>query len=148
MTREDTKTASIVIERTLNAPITKVWKAITNNEDMKKWYFDIAEFKPEPGFEFRFSAGEGNQQYVHICKITEVVPNKKLAYTWKYEIYPVETIVTFELFEEGENKTRIRLTHEGVEKFPQDNKDFRRESFTNGWEYIIGTSLKEYVERS
>ena len=43
------------IERTLNAPAEKVWKAITDKEQMKQWYFDIAEFEPTIGFEFTFS---------------------------------------------------------------------------------------------
>jgi len=37
----------IVIERTYNAQIEKVWNAITNREQMKQWYFDIADFKAE-----------------------------------------------------------------------------------------------------
>jgi uncharacterized protein YndB with AHSA1/START domain len=41
-----------VIERTYNAPIAKVWKALTDKNDMKQWYFDLSEFKPEVGFEF------------------------------------------------------------------------------------------------
>ena len=50
----------IIVERTYNAPIEKVWNAITNKDEMKKWYFDLAEFKAEPGFEFQFY-GEGKQ---------------------------------------------------------------------------------------
>ena len=39
----------IIVERTYNAPIEKVWNAITDREEMKKWYFELAEFKAEPG---------------------------------------------------------------------------------------------------
>ena len=34
----------IVIERTYNAPVEKVWKAITDKEEMKQWYFDLDAF--------------------------------------------------------------------------------------------------------
>jgi uncharacterized protein YndB with AHSA1/START domain len=135
-----------VIERTLKAPISKVWKAITNKDEMKHWYFDIAEFKPEVGFEFRFSGGDEHKQYLHVCRITEVIPGKKIAYTWKYPEYEGNSKVTFELFEEGKNQTRIRLTHEGLETFPKNNTDFAKESFAEGWTHIIGKSLKEHVE--
>ena len=75
-------TTPIVIERTYNASVEKVWKAITDRDEMKKWYFDIAEFKAEPGFEFEF-VGEGKQgeKFLHLCKVDEVIKNKKLSYS-------------------------------------------------------------------
>ena len=42
----------VIKEVLLNAPASKVWKAITDKNEMKQWYFDLAEFKPEVGFEF------------------------------------------------------------------------------------------------
>jgi uncharacterized protein YndB with AHSA1/START domain len=144
------KNEPIVLERVLQAPVSKVWKAITDARQMKSWYFDIAEFNAEPGFEFVFHGGDGQQQWAHYCKVVEVIKEKKLSYTWTYkdEFPDAETIVTFELFDQGDNTTRLRLTHEGVNKLPQDNKNFRRGSFVEGWAQIIGTSLKEYVEKA
>ena len=133
------------IERVYNASIESVWKAITDKDSMKQWYFDIAEFKPEVGFEFSFTGGSKEKTYVHLCKITVVEPGKKLAYTWRYKDYEGNSTVTFELFDEG-GKTRLKLTHEGLETFPQNTRDFARESFSAGWTYIIGTSLPSFVE--
>jgi len=135
-----------VIERTYNAPVAKVWKAITDKNDMKQWYFDLAEFKPEVGFEFQFYGEDKGVKFLHLCTITEVVPMQKLSYSWTYREYAGYSVVTFELFEEG-NKTRVKLTHTGLETFPGDtNSSFARESFAKGWTQIIGTSLKEFVE--
>ena len=140
------KTEPFVIERTLNAPAERVWKALTDKDQMKQWYFDLAEFKPEPGFEFTFTGGSDDKTYVHLCKVIEVEPNKKLKHSWRYEDYPGNSYVTWELFPEGKT-TRIKLTHEGLETFPANNKDFARESFTAGWTHIVGKSLKEFVEK-
>ena len=140
------KNEPFVIERTLNAPPQKVWEAITDRDKMKQWYFDIADFKPELGFEFTFTGGSEEKTYVHLCKVTKVDPGKTLQYSWRYQDYPGNSFVTFELFPEG-NATRLKLTHEGLETFPTDNKDFARESFSAGWTYIIGTSIKEFVEK-
>jgi uncharacterized protein YndB with AHSA1/START domain len=135
-----------IIERTYNAPIAKVWKAITNKDDMKQWYVDIAEFRLEVGFEFEFYGGKDDpSQYRHLCKITEVIPGKKLSYTWKYDGYEGNSHVIFELFEEG-NKTRLKLTHAGLETFPASNPDLAKQNFVEGWTEIIGTLLKEHVE--
>lgn len=135
-----------VIERTFNAPAATLWKAITDKHEMKQWYFDLAEFKAEVGFEFQFSGGPSpERQYLHLCKVTEVVAGKKLAYSWRYDGYAGNSLVTFELFAEG-NGTRIRLSHAGLETFPQE-PDFAENNFVEGWTDIIGRSLKEYVEK-
>ena len=117
-----------------------------DKEEMKQWYFEIKEFKPQVGFEFQFYGGTEEKQYLHLCTITEVIPGQMLAYSWRYAGYPGESFVTFELFAEGE-KTRLKLTHKGLESFPADNLDFAKENFVEGWNQIIGTSLKKFVER-
>lgn len=137
----------IIKEVTVNAPAAKVWKAITDKDEMKKWYFDLAEFKPEVGFEFRFKGGKDGREYLHICEITEVKENSKIKYSWRYDGYPGKSFVTFELFEEG-NNTKIKLTHEGLESFGTENPDFAKENFIAGWEAIIRTSLKNYFENN
>ena len=134
----------IVVEHTFRAPVERVWRAITDRDEMKQWYFDIAEFKPEVGFEFQFEGNDGNKTYVHLCKVTEVIANRKLTYSWRYEGYEGISFVTFELFEEGE-VTRLKLTHEGLETFPAD-PSFARENFNAGWTEIIGTNLKTFLE--
>ncbi|WP_423148330.1 SRPBCC family protein [Rubrolithibacter danxiaensis] len=137
----------IVIERTFNAPVEKVWNALTDSQQMKQWYFDIADFKPEVGFEFRFYGGTEEKQYLHICKILAVVPKEKLAHTWRYDTYEGNSEVIFELFEgDSPDETKLKLTHEGLDTFPRDNPDFAKESFMEGWNYIIGSSLKSFVE--
>lgn len=140
------KNKPFTIERPYNAPVEKVWNAITDKDQMKQWYFDLAEFKPTIGFEFQFY-GEGHkgEKYLHLCKITDVIVNKKLRYSWRYDNYEGMSYVTFELFEEG-NKTRLKLTHEGLETFPANNPDFAKESFMEGWTHIIGVSLPGFVE--
>jgi uncharacterized protein YndB with AHSA1/START domain len=138
---------AFVIERTYPVTIDRVWKAITNGDEMKLWYFDLPDFKPEVGYEFQFMGGPSkDRQYKHMCKITEVIPGRKLAHSWRYDGYEGNTLVTFELFDEGA-QTRLKLTHEGLETFPSDNPDLAKENFAEGWTQIIGTSLKEYLEK-
>jgi len=139
------KDEPIIVERSYNAPIALVWNAITSKEEMSKWYFDLADFKPEVGFEFQFSGGTPEKQYLHRCKITEVNAGRKITYSWRYDGYEGKSFVTFELFADG-GKTRIKLTHVGIESFPKDDPNFARKSFTEGWTSIIGTSLKDFVE--
>ena len=139
------ETKLVIVERVFNCPVLYVWQAISQKEKMKQWYFELESFKPEPGFEFQFYGGTPEKQYLHLCKITEVIPQKKISYTWQYESDPTVTLVTFELFED-QNQTRLKLTHEGLDQFSANNPDLRRANFVNGWEHIIGTSLKQYLQ--
>jgi len=133
------------IERTFDVPAATVWKALTDKDEMKQWYFDLAEFKPEAGFEYEFTAGDERKQYMHLCKVIEIVENKKLKFSWRYDGYEGDSFVTIELFDE-DNKTKLKLTHEGIETFPASNPDFARENFALGWNHLIGISLNEFIE--
>jgi uncharacterized protein YndB with AHSA1/START domain len=144
-TKSETADA-IVVERTLNAPVARVWKALTDVDQMREWYFDLKEFKPEVGFEFGFVVEHEGNSYDHRCRITEVIPQKKIAYTWRYHGHEGNSLVTFELFPQGD-KTRLKLTHEGLDTFPK-TAAFARENFEKGWTQIIGTELKQFVERT
>jgi uncharacterized protein YndB with AHSA1/START domain len=139
-------TEAVVIERTFNAPVARVWKALTDADEMRAWYFDLKEFKSEVGFEFEFTVEHEGARYRHLCKITEVIPQKKLAYTWRYAGEEGDSLVTFELFADGD-KTRLKLTHEGLETFPK-LPAYARTNFEKGWTEIIGSSLKEFVEKT
>jgi uncharacterized protein YndB with AHSA1/START domain len=140
------KTDPFIIERTFNASIDKVWKALTDKNEMKQWYFDLPAFEPRVGFEFQFEAGEEGNIFLHLCRVTEVIPNRKIAYTWRYDGYAGNSSVTFELFKEGAGKTRLKLSHAGLDTFP-DQPAFAKEKFAQGWTSIVGTSLKEFLEK-
>ena len=144
MTTKNNLAEAVVIERTFATPVARVWKALTDVGEMKQWYFDLKEFKPEVGFEFEFIVEHEGMKYHHLCKITEVIPQRKLAYTWRYEGHEGNSLVTFELFAEG-NKTQLKMTHEGLDTFPK-TPSFARKNFMEGWTQIIGSSLKEFVE--
>ena len=144
MTAKDNLAEALVIERTFNAPVARVWKALTDVEQMRQWYFELKEFKPEVRFEFEFSVEHKGMNYHHLCKITEVIPQKKLVHTWRYKGHEGDSLVMFELFADGD-KTRLKLTHEGLETFPK-TPSFARKNFMEGWTQLIGSSLKEFVE--
>jgi uncharacterized protein YndB with AHSA1/START domain len=144
MTTKSQLAGTVVVERTFSVSPERIWKALTDVEEMRRWYFDLKEFKPEVGFEFAFTVEHEGVKYHHLCKITEVIPKKKLAYTWRYKGHEGDSLVTFELFADGD-KTRLKLTHEGLETFPK-TPSFARKSFIEGWTQIIGSSLKEFVE--
>ena len=134
----------IVIERTLHAPVARVWKALSDVDQMRQWYFDLKEFKPEVGFQFEFIVEHEGTSYHHLCRVTEVVPQQKIAYTWRYKDEPGDSLVAIELFPEND-KTRVKLTHTGIETFPK-TPAYARKNFESGWTTLIGSELKQFVE--
>ncbi len=134
----------VVVERMFDARIARVWRALTDNEQMRQWYFELKEFKPEVGFEFEFIVEHEGMTYHHLCKVTEVVPQKKIAYTWRYKGHEGDSLVAVELFPAGE-KTRLKLTHTGLSTFPK-TPAFKSDNFRQGWNEIIGKSLSKFLE--
>ena len=135
----------LVMERTMDAPVAQVWQAMTTLEGVCRWFFDLKEFKPKVGFEFAFAVEHKGMTYSHLCKITEVVPQKKLAFTWRYKGHEGDSLVTFVLASSGK-KTKLTLTHEGLETFPK-TPQFVRKNFEGGWNFI-SSALQDYVENA
>ena len=146
MTTKTEMADAVIVERTLNAPVAKVWRALTDVDRMRQWYFDLKEFKPEVGFEFEFVVEHEGNRYHHLCRITEVIPEKKIAYNWRYKGEPGDSLVTFELLADGE-KTRVKVTHTGIETFPK-TPAYARKNFEAGWTAIIGSELKQFLEKT
>ncbi|HZB12946.1 MAG TPA: SRPBCC domain-containing protein [Chryseolinea sp.] len=144
---EDNRQAEkpIIVETTFAVDLNEVWQALTDKDQMKEWYFDIKDFRPEPGAEFKFYAGDEKTQYLHLCQIKEVTPRRKISYTWKYDYDPGVSLVTFEIFPEG-NRTRLKLTHEGIHNFSKDHPELGKENFVKGWNEIVNSGLKNYLE--
>ena len=134
-----------VIEQVYEAAIEKVWHALTDTDAMKAWYFpQLQKFEPVVGFVFEF-ATDGSP-YGKEWVVTDVTDGRKLAHTWAYRNYPGSSEVTFALAEQGA-KTTLTLTHTGLESFPAD-PHFARNRFVGGWAQILGSNLKEYLERN
>jgi len=137
---------AIILERTFDAPVARVWNALTDVDQMRQWYFDLKEFKPQVGFEFEFIVEHEGNSYHHLCRVIDVIPEKKIAYTWRYKGEPGDSLVTFELVPDGD-KTRLKLTHTGIETFPK-TPAYARKNFENGWTAIIGSELKQFLQSS
>ena len=56
----------IVVEQTYKTAVATVWKAITEPDQMRQWFFEpMMEFKPEVGFETEFDVECEGQVFPH-----------------------------------------------------------------------------------
>jgi uncharacterized protein YndB with AHSA1/START domain len=137
------------IERILNAPVEKVWSALTERDQLKKWYFDFPEtFVLNPGQQFDWWAGPPDgKQWLHRGKIVEVIKNKKLVHTWEFPGYTGHSELSWELNEFEKNKTRLLLIHKFIIPFDLKEDALRRRNFVTGWKQIM-ESLADFIQRS
>ena len=135
----------IIVEDIFQVSKEMLWAAITEHDQMIQWFFEtIKAFEPKIGFETQFIVENEGRTFPHLWKITQVEPYKKISYNWKYEGYVGDSEVSFEI-SKFENKSKLRVTHQVLESFPQDIPEFQRESCLGGWNYFIKQRLKRYL---
>ena len=108
-----------------------VWEYLTNPELMGEWLMKC-NFVPEVGHKFQFINNDKIDAY---CQVLEIIPDKKLSYSWKKgksenEIR-LDSVVTWTLNEKN-GGTELLLQHGDFELL----KDF--DDHNNGWNYLLG----------
>jgi uncharacterized protein YndB with AHSA1/START domain len=130
---------------TINASVEKVWKALTDQNELKEWMQMPTTFEPVVGKEFTFKSEKmENWDGYFYCRVMQVEINKKLVYTWNASMINAETLVTI-LISEKSGKTELTLIHTGWEKLPADIRTERIEGHTKGWELRFVQKLSELL---
>jgi len=99
----------------------EVWAYLTESELLAQWLMPN-DFRAEAGHEFTFRTRPmpafGFDGIVY-CKVVEIVPHKRLAYTWKGGPGPgeitLDTLVEWEL-REKDHGTELLLHHSGFQE--------------------------------
>jgi uncharacterized protein YndB with AHSA1/START domain len=124
-----------------------VFRAITNQVELTNWFPDQAILEPKLGGKVKFSFYKDKERehrefdFFPEGTIIEFIQNKKVSYTWQEPNTPEfpRTVVTWELEEIENNKTRIKLLHTGFES----GKLFKHDE---GWSYFL-YQLQKYCEK-
>ena len=75
-------------ERIFKATRKDVWRALTEKDLMKQWYFDLPEFKAEVGFTFKFNKHRSPEISVQVKLMIGCLKNRNAA-----AIFEVEHII-------------------------------------------------------
>ncbi|CAL2114787.1 SRPBCC domain-containing protein [Tenacibaculum sp. 190130A14a] len=136
----------VIVKQSFNVSINELWKAITDLNQMKQWFFEnIETFEPKVGFKTKFTVQNEDRVFPHLWEITEVLPLKRVRYNWKYEGYEGDSFVTFEVFE-TEKGSQLVLTHKITESFTTNIEEFKRESCVGGWNWFIKERLASFLK--
>ena len=115
-----------------------VFKAITDEAELKKWWVDVPLLEKKIGGKILFRFLKENSEmlsedFVVGGKIVDYNPNIRLSYTWKPvddHSYP-DTLVTWSLEKIAQTKTKLTLLHTGLE----NAKDASH--LEQGWAYFL-----------
>ena len=136
----------ITVEQEFDATREQLWRAVTEKAQMVQWYFDqIENFEPQLGHKTEFTVNVEGRAFVHQWAVTEVRPERRIAYSWEYADIAGEGLVIWDISEQG-TRSFLRLTCSGIDTFPQDDPMFSRDSCENGWRYFINDSLKSFLD--
>lgn len=131
----------IVVEDVFpHAPET-IWKTLTTGALIGRWLMVPTGFEPVEGTHFTFQTRPaGAWDGVIRCRVLEVIPNQRLAYSWKgghadnvgYGSL-LDTVVTWTLSGTA-GGTRLRLVHAGF-VVPRNQSAF--DTMGGGWKKVV-----------
>ena len=116
-------------------PVETVWEYLTKSELMEQWLMKN-DFQPIVGLDFQFRTNpipSLDFDGIFYCKVLEIVPFKKLSYSWKSGPgdgkITLDSVVVWKL-EPTEKGTEVFLEHSGFAK--KENLDFYK-GLSHGW---------------
>ncbi|MBP0723781.1 SRPBCC domain-containing protein [Bacillus sp. RG28] len=125
----------------INAPIQKVWDAVSTAEAIGTWFMPN-DFQAVVGHEFLIQSPFGPSP----CKVLEIDPPNKLSFAWDEDGWFVSFIL-----KEVEGKTEFTLIHGGWKEsdyiLPKPNmkSSMVRDNMAQGWAGIC-EKLRKVVE--
>jgi uncharacterized protein YndB with AHSA1/START domain len=140
--------AAIVKIITLNHPVERVWRAITDPAEVAAWFpTRTAEWELRPGSWGRLvwtaestGGAADDPDYESTVRIERVEPPTTFAYTWDHQNEPEPArLVEFTLRDLGSERTELTLRESGFVRPAQ------REGNDSGWDAELG-ELTTYLD--
>lgn len=124
----------LTLNRVINAPVETVYAAWTDPDMLRQWLAPgdaivtgaVANLVVGGTFLIEMRGVDG-RRFVTRGVYREIVPNRRLVHTWRWEGSDVESLVTVEFESESAGTTRLTLTHS---LFTQEEA---RDEHERGW---------------
>lgn len=104
------ETKTITKEQFIKETPERVFKALTEKQELERWFVQEAEIELKPGGTIRTNWAPGMGEY---GKVREVKPFQLFSFTWEGAFSPTPTTLTFELTKEKDG-TLLTFTHSGI----------------------------------
>ena len=145
---------AVIAEIEIYAPPSRVFEALTNSEQLMRWFTDencpVKYWKMDArlGGSYRYSTEKGNfavngvSEFECHGEITEIDPPRLLVYTWYGNWHldaALKTVVRWELTPTSSG-TYVKVAHSGLAKDAEARKDY-----SGGWIGVV-ENLKKFAE--
>jgi uncharacterized protein YndB with AHSA1/START domain len=147
-------TPTIEQEILIEAPVV-VWRAVTEPEQITRWFADEVDLVLEPGYQgsLRFTEQATDGPVTVEVTVQSVQPARSFAYRWIHSdgaeaAAGNSTLVEFTLVPEGDG-TRLRVVETGVEQmgWSQERQDEFTDDHTEGWARHFGRLRDVFSEQ-
>lgn len=120
MTASSPNETSVVLRRTYDAPVERVYRAFVDPAELARWYTPNPDWKPDVRHADVRAGGSlvvafgpaGEEPYIETCEFLEVVPCVRLVHTMTIThstMAPSRTVVTIEFTARG-SRTEVVVT--------------------------------------
>lgn len=139
----------------IKAPVSRVWKALTDYREFGTWFRVNLEGPFVPGETARGNITHPGYEHVMMeVVVQKMEPERYFSFTWHpYAIDPGEdysqeepTLVEFTLIETAKG-TRVRVVESGFDKIPARRRDEAFRMNEDGWAAQI-KNIKNHVEKT
>lgn len=139
----------------LNAPLDRVWQALTDHKQFGEWFRVNLDGPFVPG---KYTRGNilhpGYEHLVMEVKVGEIKPKTYFSFYW--HPYPIDpqvnysdetpTLVEFTL-EPKNDGVLLKATESGFDQIPAGRRDEAFRMNSGGWAAQLDNNLKAYVEK-
>lgn len=130
----------------INSSVDKVWEALTDPQQIKKYFFGTdTKTTWQPGSPITFSGEWQGKKYQDKGTVLEVIPKELVKYTYWSEMSGIPdkpenyVPITYEIATEND-QTKVMITQENI-----PNEEMKAHSMEN-WKKVLN-SLKELLEK-
>jgi uncharacterized protein YndB with AHSA1/START domain len=134
---------TIELDRTIEASPDAVFRALTDADELPRWWTTSAESDARTGgaYSYGFEFEDASRNHTYTGEYLEVRAGERVRYPWQTGLGPTEVAFTVEPADGG---ARVRLEHSGWGD--GDDWDASTKMHQEGWSFFLD-NLKSYLER-
>ncbi len=135
-----TKKRKVLFEQTIQAPVSAVYEAFTNQAMLTQWLCNNAHVDAQEGGAFLLTWNQS--KYYATGEFIRLKENKKIAFTWHGRGEPHETAVTVKL-KKAKKRTKVTLKHKKLGS--GEVWRYARKQIKDGWRSSLA-NLQQVLE--